>query len=310
MDVSSVYVLDLRPAAAATLGAVRVFNGRRLPGRGLTIATASPLYTWGDFNQLVDANLGTTNTLTTLPASLAGDAITILSTNWSDANSHLAISSRVGAPTTVNSAILAGAVPTSSGHYGGGMENFPRFLESWGKDNPFTYNGSMVKMFPSLYATNFWGTGNVYAPPARNWAYDHNFDNGAKLPPLTPGLLKTIRSVWATVPPNQTTPPVAGFLAHAATPNIPRFPQAADQAPCPGLGERLFHMRSQSRARVYHYSCSESRFRTSLWPTLSLFHRTLLPLRNTKPHRRMSLLLNACGPTSATGKIKSAIASV
>ena len=87
------------------------------------------------------------------------------------------------------------------------MENFPRFLETWGLANPFTYNGSMVKMFPSLYATNIWGHANVYAPPTRNWAYDINFDNPTKLPPLTPGLLRVVRGLWTTVAPNQTTPP-------------------------------------------------------------------------------------------------------
>ena len=45
------------------------------------------------------------------------------------------------------------------------MENFPRFLESWGSANVFTYNGSMVKMFPSLYSTNVWGQTNVYKSP-------------------------------------------------------------------------------------------------------------------------------------------------
>jgi hypothetical protein len=79
------------------------------------------------------------------------------------------------------------------------MENFPRFLESWGP-TIFTYNGSMIKMFPSLYATNVWGKPNVYDPPARNWAYDANFNDPTKLPPKTPSLLKVIRSQWATVP--------------------------------------------------------------------------------------------------------------
>jgi hypothetical protein len=91
------------------------------------------------------------------------------------------------------------------------MENFPRFLETWGAGNTITYNGSMVKMFPSLYATNAWGGANVYTAPARAWSYDVNFDDPTKLPPLTPGLVKTFRSQWATVPPNQTTAPVSSF---------------------------------------------------------------------------------------------------
>jgi hypothetical protein len=208
-DVSSLYVLDRRTLPGTALGAVRLVNGRQLPSRGLTVATSSPLYVLGHYNQSSDANLGTANTSTTLPASLVGDAITILSVNWTDPNSTAALASRMAGPTTVNAAILAGAVETTLGHYGGGMENFPRFLESWGLSNPFTYNGSMVKMFPSLYATNYWGTSNVYDPPMRNWAYDINFDDPTKLPPLTPGLQTVTRHLWATLAPNRTTVPAS-----------------------------------------------------------------------------------------------------
>lgn len=209
-DVASIYVLDRRKLSGTQLGAVRVTQGRRLPAGGLTVAAASPLYVLKDFNQPVDAYLGKTNTSTTAPASLVGDAITILSDNWSDANSHAAVAARLALPTTVNAAILAGAVETTQGHYGGGMENFPRFLETWGSANAFTYNGSMVKLFPSLYATNAWGGSDVYAPPQRNWAYDMNFDNATKLPPLTPGLLTVSRAAWCTLAPNQTAA-VAGL---------------------------------------------------------------------------------------------------
>ena len=206
-DVSSIYILDARTLPGSNLGAVRVSQGTQLPSRGLTVATASPLYVWGDYNQSNPANLSTADTSTTLPASLASDAITILSPSWTDANSAAAVSTRTASPVTVNAAILAGAVDTVDGAYGGGMENFPRFLEVWGLANAFTYNGSMVKMFPSLYATNTWGHSNVYSPPKRNWAYDINFNDPAKLPPLTPGLQKVVRSLWTTVAPNQTTPP-------------------------------------------------------------------------------------------------------
>lgn len=112
---------------------------------------------------------------------------------------------RPARPTTVNAAILTGVVETAGGRYSGGMENFPRFLEAWGSANTLTYNGSMVKMFPSRYATNFWGTGGVYVPPRRNWAFDLNFNDKNRLPPLTPSLLKVFRGQWATVPPGQNT---------------------------------------------------------------------------------------------------------
>ena len=154
-----------RTLPGTSLGAVRVVNGLQLPPSGLTVATGRPLYVLGDYNQLNAANLGTTNTSTTRPASLVADAITILSDSWSDANSTSPVGSRTASSTTVNAAFLTGAVDTTLGHYSGGMENFPRFLETWGSANVFTYNGSMVKMFPSLYATNVWGQANIYAPP-------------------------------------------------------------------------------------------------------------------------------------------------
>jgi hypothetical protein len=200
---SSIYVVDNRSLPATSLSAVRVKNGMTLPPNGLTVVTGHPLYVQGDYNELNATNLGTTNTTTTLPASLVGDAITILSDAWQDGKSTLDISQRGAASTTVNAAFLTGVVETANGNYSGGMENFPRFLENWGAANIFTYNGSMVKMFPSLYATNIWGEGNVYNPPARNWAYDLNFDDPTKLPPKTPSLLKVIRGQWATVPPGK-----------------------------------------------------------------------------------------------------------
>ena len=134
---------------------------------GLTVATGRPLYVQGDYNQLNAANLGTANTSTTRPASLVGDAITILSDGWSDANSTSPVGSRTASATTVNAALLTGAVDTTLGHYSGGMENFPRFLETWGSANVFTYNGSMIKMFPSLYATNVWNNKTQHLYPAQ-----------------------------------------------------------------------------------------------------------------------------------------------
>jgi hypothetical protein len=205
-NLTSVYVVDRR-TLPGELGAVRVFNGLQLPPSGLTVATGRPLYVLGDYNQLDVANLGTANTATTLPASLVADAITILSDSWSDTNSTSAVAFRMASATTVNAAFLTGSVDTTAGHYSGGMENFPRFLESWGSANVFTYNGSMVKMFPSLYATGVWGQANIYNPPKRNWAYDNNFDDRTKLPPKTPSLLQVMRGQWANVAPGQNEAP-------------------------------------------------------------------------------------------------------
>jgi len=204
-SISSVYVLDRRTLPGTQLAAVRLRNGTTLPEKGLTVASARPLYVLGNYNQTNSANMHTTNTASTRPASLVADAVTLLSVNWDDANSVNGLDSRVAKPTTVNAAILTGVVETTKGKYSGGMENFPRFLEKWGLANTLTYNGSMVKMFPSQYATGTWRTTGVYDPPKRNWAYDLNFNDPAKLPPLTPSLLKVLRGQWATVPPGKNT---------------------------------------------------------------------------------------------------------
>lgn len=204
-DVSSVYVVDLRSLPASDLAAVRVSNGQTLPPGGLTVATGRPLYVLGHYNQPNPAALASGDTRDTSPASLVDDAVTILSPNWSDANSTSPVSARKALPTTLNAAILGGQVTTAgTGSYSGGMENFPRFLEVWGLDNPLTYNGSMVLMFPSLFATNRWGKAEVYSPPKRDWAFDNNFTNALLLPPLTPGLTTVMRTKWTTVAPNQT----------------------------------------------------------------------------------------------------------
>ena len=199
--VNSVYINDTR-AVPGRLTAVRVKDGRYLGSDGLTVATSQPLYVQGHFNA-PDLTVSSTNTTTTAPASLLGDAITVLSANWSDANSSKALSSRGATDTTVNAALLSGIVQTtnSSGtkHYSGGVENFPRFLENW-SGKALTYNGSMVVMFPSKYATNWWiDPGTYYNPPARDWAFDLNFLNVNRLPPGTPQVRKVIRSRWSIV---------------------------------------------------------------------------------------------------------------
>ncbi|MDW7980126.1 MAG: hypothetical protein RMH97_06125 [Verrucomicrobiales bacterium] len=202
-EINSIYVADLRPHTSSTMPAVRLVNGAVLPPSGLTVVTPNPLYVQGHYNAS-GASLGTTNTANTKPAALIADAITVLSTGWNDSNSAKDLSSRIASDTTVNAAFLAGIVETVGTNYSGGLENFPRFLENW-SGKTFTYNGSMVVMFPSKVATNRWkapGTqGNVYGVPTRNWSFDVNFTDPNKLPPLCPAVRAVIRYKWATVAP-------------------------------------------------------------------------------------------------------------
>jgi len=201
-QINSIYVDDKR-ASSGKLTAVRVSNGRVLPPDGLTVATQLPLYVQGHFNA-PNTTAGLTNTANTKPASLVGDAITVLSGNWSDANSSKALSYRTPVNTTVNAAFLAGIVqPTNTTgvrHYSGGVENFPRFLENWSSSISFTYNGSMVVMYPSQFATNYWvQTGTYYNAPSRKWAFDVNFLDYTRLPPATPMVKKLVRGQWKVV---------------------------------------------------------------------------------------------------------------
>ncbi len=200
-NVNSIYIADFRNTNSSTGVGILVTNGQTLPGNGLTVATPDPLYVAGHYNA-PSAHLGTTNTTAAKPASFVCDAINILSTAWNPANSTLGISSRTAANTTVNAAIISGIVPTVGSQYSGGVENFPRFLENW-NSRTLTYNGSMVVMFDSQIATARWpGTGTVYNPPTRNWAFDLNYMDPMKVPPGTPELRALIRYTWTTIPKN------------------------------------------------------------------------------------------------------------
>ena len=205
-EVATIYVDDQRvnSSGSANESGVRLVNGSVLPTFGLTVATAVPVYVQGNYN-ITDAT-GTSSgneTIHTKPAALIGDAITVLSTAWSDANASQPISGRVAANTTVNAALLGGIVPTTAGNYSGGVENFTRFLENW-SGKTLTYNGSMVVMFPSVTATAPWGGGDVYSPPARAWAFDQNFRDVNKQPPSTPMARGLIRGRWSSMPAGTT----------------------------------------------------------------------------------------------------------
>jgi hypothetical protein len=180
-------------------------NGAILPNLGLSVVTPDPLYIVGNYNVSTNGastNLGTFNTSQTYPAAVFSDAVTILSGAWNPANGASGISSRTASSDTVNAALLTGNVPSNGSYYSGGVENFPRFLENW-SGQTFTYNGSMVCMFNSQVATAPWpGTGTVYNPPTRNWAFDLNFNNALKQPPLTPHVISINRGAWTFLQTN------------------------------------------------------------------------------------------------------------
>ena len=167
---------------------VKLINGAALPTGGLSVVSPNPVYIQGDYNTgTTGGTQPVSNTTTTYtppvdtpspvvtgyarqPAAVVGDAVNILSNAWNDANSLLGSSSRNATSTTVNTAIVAGNVPTTSSSYSGGIENFTRFHETWSGDY-LTIYGSLALLYNSAQATRPW-SGASYSPPNRRWYYD------------------------------------------------------------------------------------------------------------------------------------------
>ncbi len=219
--------INTNTAATNDYVAVRLRNGGRLPlaqlpadTGGVSMVTDRPMYILGDYNTNVWR-----------PAALMADAVTFLSnppnarmrdssglagrcssTNgWCDVMQQN-MAQRTAVNTTVNAAILAGHSPTpcdyaragcGGGVYGGGLENFPRFLENWGGIT-FRYTGSLVSLFANVYSTGLWGNstnvgfGNqaYYSAPTRAWSFDVNFRFPQRLPPGTPSVGTVLQTAF------------------------------------------------------------------------------------------------------------------
>lgn len=194
LDIQKVYAGGFAPpngvlyfsdniTAGSEFPGLRLVNASTL-GAPLTVASANPLYTLGNFNSN-----------TKKPAALMADAITFLSSAFDDAKSAMAKANRVANNTTVNASYLTGNKNTTSAVYNGGFENLPRFLETWsGKD--FTWSGSAICLWNSTQAVGTWN-GTYYDPPNRIWSYDTDLNDPAKMPPATPSVLTFIRSGWS-----------------------------------------------------------------------------------------------------------------
>lgn len=202
--------------------AIRLKKGGILPTSGLTIVSDGAIYVQGDYNTGSTYNaLGTLipstqpdsdlrndptkptyNGYVQKPAAVIGDAVMVLSNSWVDANGNQSPSQitgvRVASPTTMNAAIVTGQVLTDTNNDNlgsGGAHNLPRFLEDW-SNKAFTYNGSMVELYPSQHFTAPWTTStNVYSAPNRSWFFDYSY---ITRPP--PGNLRAtnyVRGRWA-----------------------------------------------------------------------------------------------------------------
>ncbi len=191
---------------------VRVRNGEELAStdssapeiQGLTIATDQAFYVRGNYNA-TDKK----------PAAFLADSLNVLSNRWDFGrpggddqpasfdgrryNNGLPTggadskNDRRTETTTINAAFLGGTDNTGntegtggqdSGNYNGGVENYPRFHERW-SGTTLNYRGSFVSLNKARRVDGAWGS-QSYSPPGRNWDYDTDFNDAAKLPPLTP----------------------------------------------------------------------------------------------------------------------------
>lgn len=200
------YIYD--SSTGSTLNTVRLKNGATITDTdGLTIASPNPVYIQGDFNtggsgttvpsNGNSANMNVSNVAsgyTSKPTAVISDAVTLLSNNWSDANSSSSLSSRTASNTTYNVALLGGYLSSGNGNFSGGAVNYPRFLEDW-SSKYCTYYGSMVELFPSKSVTDSWQTpGTYYNAPNRRYFFDTKFSS--KSPPGSVQAVVLSRGIW------------------------------------------------------------------------------------------------------------------
>jgi hypothetical protein len=221
------YVADQRNVNAKQMPVVRLANAAQIPSNnqlGFSVATPNPLYTLGNYNIQTSSSgaqsTQTNNSANKFPSALLSDSLTILSANWTDAQSYTAYNNgssvNDATETTINAAIVTGTVAstgTSATTFSGGVHNLPRLLEDWnGKD--LWLNTSILRLYDSTMATNQFRNPQgfsptpvkpYYNPPTRHYAFDKNFLDPAKVPPGIPTALVPIRFAWGVPPPNTTT---------------------------------------------------------------------------------------------------------
>ncbi len=185
--------------------ALKVMNGgisggvNNVPSPGLTIATENPAYVQGNYNATAGDTLAEPN----VAASIAADAITLLSNAWTDRNGfenpHDAFD-RDAQQTGWRFAAIAGkglAYPYCAAACGnpgdlygtdGGAANFLRLLENWSGAGGLNYRGSLVSLHVSRQAVGQYKfpAAHTYNGGDRTFAFDIEFLTPSLLPPGTP----------------------------------------------------------------------------------------------------------------------------
>jgi hypothetical protein len=241
---------NIRPAVAPTTTtagyAVVLRNAGTLPSLpsdlskrddGFTFATNGPVYIRGHYNADGNSSTGSStspDSSAELPALIAADAVTLLSSAYTDADMSSSATLRPASDTALNAAftevaagIISGIVPTqvnasgagSGNQWAGGVHNFVRFLENWSGDT-YRYRGSVVALYENEVSKRPWyqsGGGGGYPYwynfPARDVGY-HVYFSGGRFPPGLP-VMRTVRRISvaditeATYTAGPPTPPAA-----------------------------------------------------------------------------------------------------
>jgi hypothetical protein len=178
--------------------ALKLVNGSTgIVAPGLTIFSENPVYVEGDWNATQAQGFAAPHVATAIIA----DAVTLLSSAWTDNVSFSAPYAQAGRVRSPQSyyrfAAMAGknapfpradVVGAFADDFGtdGGVHNFLRMLEGGG--GTVNYRGSMASFYYSRQAVGVYkfGGNTVYGAPERRFAFDTDFLQPSKLPPLTP----------------------------------------------------------------------------------------------------------------------------
>lgn len=184
------HVLRLEDGGAGRLPALPSGLG------GFNVASENPVYVQGNYNANDAAFSGTH-----VNAGVVADAVTLLSSSYSDRSTFLYPTQAANRPATTSYFRLAVASGKnqsfpepwwdSSAYYGtdGGVHNFMRFLEGWTGQTIY-YKGSLVSLYYAQYGTGIFKCCNaVYTAPNRAFSFDTDFLNASQLPPGTPGFV-------------------------------------------------------------------------------------------------------------------------
>jgi hypothetical protein len=181
---------------------------------GFTVVSENPVYVQGDYNASVASGFNDVSGQCHVPASVMGDAVTLLSNSWQpgaqsgfasgDANSFAyptypnCNNQRCATTSYYRMAVMSGkTIPFPQPSWGqndtgtdGGVHNFLRYLEDWSNSGvSLNYLGSMASFYYSRQATGIYKynfNNVVYQPPTRNYTFDTDFQNLNKLPPGVP----------------------------------------------------------------------------------------------------------------------------